>query len=188
MGQTKILIDSNSYFRLAQNIHPLLSTPFGEEQYTLYAHRELTHELQRQPRLRNKFNWAFERVYAENRSRTLFLSKTQQSEISRTYDYMWAHVQEQNLGPSPVDTRILATAAELNIRVVTDDKDMLTVAALYGVHAMTSLELMKLMLDARRIDMDKVRQVAAQWNCDNDIPANFTAQYRTLFGEAPPIE
>lgn len=188
MGQTKILIDSNSYFRLAQNIHPLLAEPFGKEQYTLYAHRELTLELKRQPRLRNKFHWAFESIYVENRSHTLFLSKKQQAEIHLTYEYMWEHVQEQKLGPSPVDTRILATAAELNMRVVTDDQDMLAMAELYGVHAITSLELMKLMLDSLHIDKESVRRVVAQWNYDNDRPANFAEQYQALFDETAPVE
>jgi hypothetical protein len=39
MAQTKILIDTNSYFRLAQNLHPLLKTPFGKAEYTIYAHK-----------------------------------------------------------------------------------------------------------------------------------------------------
>ena len=36
MAQKRIVVDSNSYFRLAQNIHPLLCQPFGQEDLTLY--------------------------------------------------------------------------------------------------------------------------------------------------------
>ncbi len=44
MAQTKILLDSNSYFRLAQNLHPLLCQPFGSADFTLYIHADLNAE------------------------------------------------------------------------------------------------------------------------------------------------
>ena len=36
-----ILVDSCSYFRLAQNIHPLLKTPFCEEKHVMSVIKEL---------------------------------------------------------------------------------------------------------------------------------------------------
>lgn len=36
MVQKKILLDSNVYFRLANNIRPLLFIQFGDENYCLY--------------------------------------------------------------------------------------------------------------------------------------------------------
>lgn len=92
------------------------------------------------------------------------------------------------MGPSPVDTRILATASELGLRLVTDDQDLLSLANMYGVHALTSLELMKLMLDENHITMNLVRRVVAQWVFDRDTPANFLREYQRLFGEQPPRE
>ena len=56
MAQKKIIVDSNSYFRLAQNIHPLLCQPFGNDQLTLYIHADLNNEFRRSPRLKNKFH------------------------------------------------------------------------------------------------------------------------------------
>ena len=70
MAQTKIIVDSNSYFRLAQNIHPLLCKPFGKSQFTLYIHSDLGTEFKRSPRLKNKFQWFTEPRFVENRSRT----------------------------------------------------------------------------------------------------------------------
>ena len=69
MSQTKILVDTCSYFRLARNIHPLLAVAFGQAGYTLYAHDALTKEFTRQDRLQNKFEWFKERAYVDNRSR-----------------------------------------------------------------------------------------------------------------------
>ena len=188
MAQTKILIDTSSYFRLAQNIHPLLSTAFGQASYTLYPHDALTREFQRQRRLQTKFHWFGEAAYVQNRSCSLQLSRAERAAIDQTFEFMWAHVQEEQLGPSPVDTRILATASELGLRMVTDDKDLLALGEMYGVHTLTSLELMKLMLDEKHIDLDKVRQVVAQWAYDEDEPVNFQSGYKALFGEEPPTE
>ena len=39
--QSKILIDTNAYFRLAQSIRPLLKVEFGDEEYCLYVIKEL---------------------------------------------------------------------------------------------------------------------------------------------------
>ena len=51
MAQTKLLIDSNSYFRLAKSLHPLLFEEFGADNYCLYVLKELEEEWSRNPRL-----------------------------------------------------------------------------------------------------------------------------------------
>ncbi len=189
MPQTKILVDSCSYFRLAPNIHPLLAVSFGAAEYTLYAHRSLADEFRRAPRLRTKFEWFMEPRYVENRSRPLRIGKKETAAIDQAFEFMWAHVKAEHLKPSPVDVRILATASELGLRMISDDEDLLNMARDYGVHADTSMEVMKLMLVERHIDMDKVRQVVAQWIYDNETPnAGFSKDYRRIFGEIPPRE
>ncbi len=188
MAQTKLLIDSTSYFRLAQNLHPLLATVFGKANYTLYAHEALTREFARQRRLQTKFHWFNETCYVQNRTRPLQLGRREKAAIEQTFGYLWAQVQDEQLGPSPADTRALATALELGICLVTDDQDLISLAKTYEVQTLTSLQLMKLMLEETHICMEKVRQVVAQWDYDRDIPADFRNQYRALFGEDPPKE
>jgi len=129
MAQTKILLDTNSYLRLAENLHPLLFVPYGEENFTLYAHKELKDECLRQPRLANKFIWITLEKYEDNRKRPLSLGKAQHLEAEQNFDYMWGQVESEGLAPSKIDTRILATALALGIRVVTDDQAMLDLAA-----------------------------------------------------------
>ncbi len=186
MPQTKILVDTCSYLRLAQNLHPLLARTFGSKEYALYVNASVTEEFERQARLQNKFDWFTGAEFVADRSRPLNISRKAAKGIDDTYDFMWAHVQDEELGPSPVDVRVLATASELGIAMVTDDTDLLDMAALYGVHAMNSLELLRLMADEKHIDMDLVHRVVAQWRYDGDTPAKFDADYRRLFGEAPP--
>jgi len=70
--------------------------------------------------------------------------------------------------------------------MVTDDADLRSVAQDYEVNLLTSMELMRLMLKHGHIDMDKVRQVAAQWIYERETPnANFAKDFRRLFSEAP---
>ncbi|MFT5622712.1 MAG: putative nuclease of putative toxin-antitoxin system [Bacteroidia bacterium] len=192
MAQTKIIVDTNSYFRLAQNIHPLLCQPFGKEDYTLYMHADLNAELRNSPRLQTKFDWAAESGFRKNRQRSLSLSKVQKKEIEETFDFMWEFVKEEyhgklGKGPSYTDTLIVATASVLEIRVVTDDQDMIALAETYGVHQITSLELMQLMLLEKHLDLDKIEQVVAQWEYDGDAPyRDWKAEYERLFDRAPP--
>ena len=182
MPQTKILVDSNSYFRLAQNLHPLLSNPFGQKSYTLYAHTDLTEEFKRTARLQTKFDWFTEPKYVENRMRPLQLGAKERKAIDLTFSYMWEHVQEEKLGPSRVDVRILATAAECNILLVTDDQDLLKMGDMYGIHCLCSLELMRLMYDAKHIKRSNVERVVEQWVFDRDEPASFKSDLRKYFG------
>ena len=194
MAQTKILVDSNSYFRLAQNIHPLLCVSFGRKDYTLYVHADLNQEFRASSRLQNKFHWVSDSEYVENRKRSISLSKAEKREIDATFDYMWAYAKEafhqsRGKGPAPIDTRILATALVLDIQVVTDDQDMIELAVEYGVKHLSSLELMKLMLDEGHVGMAKIQRVVAQWQYDNDPPYHgWKSEYRKLVRADPPVE
>lgn len=192
MAQTKIIVDSNSYFRLAQNIHPLLSQPFGTEEFTLYIHTELNAEFKGSSRIKNKFHWVSESCYVANRGRSINLSKAQKRDIEHAYDYLWEHVQDEFLtprgkGPSPIDTRIVATALVLGIRVVTDDRDMIELAEAFDVHQVLSLEMMRLMLNEGHINDEKVDQVVEQWVYDNDTPhRNWREDFEEIFERKAP--
>ncbi|MEA9390931.1 hypothetical protein SJI19_10305 [Acerihabitans sp. TG2] len=45
MPQSKILVDTNAYLRLAKTIRPLLFVTFGDNEYCLYILPELIEEL-----------------------------------------------------------------------------------------------------------------------------------------------
>lgn len=186
MGRTALLLDSNGYFRLAQSIHPLLDQEFGESRYCLYVIPDLDAEFGKSPRLRRKFHWVDEPKYSANRKRPLTLSRQQRGEIPKVFDFIYNHARTEGLGVSPVDVRALATAHVLGVRIVTDDQDMLKLAADFGIETLNTLALMRLMLDSRHIDMNCVRQIAAYWQYEKDTPAHFREDYRRLFGEAVP--
>lgn len=134
-----------------------------------------------------------ETKYAENRSRSISLTLEQKAEIEATYDFMWEHVQDAFLrpygkGPSPIDTRIVATAHVLGIAVLTDDRDMIELAKEFDVKTISSLGVMKLMLEAGHIDDEKVDQVVEQWMYENDIPhRDWKKAFKRLFGREAPV-
>ena len=186
MAQSKILLDSNSYFRLARSIHPLLFQEFGEQRYCLYVLEELEQECARNPRLQNKFSWVNDPEYRENRQKRLALSRQQKKELTTVYEFLWNHVQTQLPGPSRIDVTILSHGYILGIPVATDDADMLALAKVFGVKVMKTLELLKLMLDKNHIDIATVRSVAAYWSYEDDRPKDYHKDYQRLFGEEPP--
>lgn len=185
MAQSKILVDTNSYLRLAQSIRPLLFTPFGDQEYCLYVIPELNVELGRR-HLRSKFPWIDQVEFEEGRRHFPTLSRKQKKSIDETFEFLWSHVEEELPGPSRVDARYVAYALELDIPVVTDDEDMIKLAQVFGASFMRSLDLLKLMMDEGHIDMDNVRAIVSYWRHIDDTPGQLTRRFRKMFGSNPP--
>jgi len=55
MSACNIIVDSCSYFRLAQSIQPLLKKAFGKEKHCLGVIEELDREYEKNPALKRKF-------------------------------------------------------------------------------------------------------------------------------------
>ena len=114
MPQSKILVDTNTYLRLARDIRPLLFRPFGKNEYCLYIIPELNQELSTR-KLQTKFHWASDLEYVENRKYFPVLSKVQKTSVKSTLDYVWDHVKTSLPGPSKVDALYIAYAIELDL-------------------------------------------------------------------------
>ena len=85
MPQHKLLIDSNVYFRLARDIHPLLFQTFGKDQHCLYVLKELQDEFDNNHRLQRKFPWVDDDSYRRNRRKTLQVGNTERRLIEQGY-------------------------------------------------------------------------------------------------------
>ena len=123
MPQSKILVDTNAYLRLARTIRPLLFVPFGDNEYCLYILPELNAELAGR-KLQSKFPWVDEEEFTENRKHFPLVGKKQRNSIQQAFEYVWDYVQTDLPGPSRVDAWYIAYALELGVPVVTDDQDM----------------------------------------------------------------
>ena len=186
MPQSKILLDTNTYIRLAKNIHPLLDAPFGEDVYCLYVLKELDEEFSRSSRLQTQYSWVEEEQFQTNRKKRLTLSRKNKREIEVTLDFLRQHKIDNRLSVSEVDILYLAHGYVLDIYVVSDDTDMLELADVFNIKTKKTQELLHLMLECEHIGMEKVRQIAAYWEYISDKPAKFRQDYIDIFGEKPP--
>ena len=180
MAQSKVLVDTNTYLRLAKTIHPLLAAPFGDLPYCLYIIPELNRELGNK-RLRSKFPWIDEPEFQANRQQFPQLSRQQSKAIEQTFDFIWAHALAEFPGPSKVDVRYLATAYELVVPVVTDDLDMQALAKEFDISTLSTMELLAMMHEAGHISLKLVDGLMAYWEYEDDVPAKMKKDYKRLF-------
>lgn len=183
--QSRILIDSNAYFRLAQSIHPLLSQEFGSKRYCLYIIDGFEAEYFRNPRLKSSFAWVKQDEYVQNRAQKINRSNAQRKDAGFNLEYLKETAKDLDLTTSPVDTEALALAMALSIPVVTDDTDMLTLAQEYGITTMKTLDLLKLMLDEKHIDDAKIDSITSYWDYSKDHPKDFLKDFKRIFGRDP---
>jgi hypothetical protein len=186
MTQVKILVDSNAYFRLARDIHPLLGKPFGGRKYCLYIIEGFEREYLYSGRLQSKFHWASESQYAKNRQMKLTLSRTEKNKLHETKVFFKDAAISMNLTTGPVDIEALAIAYILKTPIVTDDSDMIKAAEEFEIPVIKVLELMKIMMEECLIDLPKVRSIVSYWKYMRDLPKNCDTDYAEIFGEKSP--
>jgi hypothetical protein len=183
MPQSKILVDTNSYFRLAKSIHPLLFVEFGDANHCLYIIPELDKEFGRSPSLQTKFSWALDPEYVANRRVHPNLSRKQQNDVKYAQEFLWDHVQSELPGPSRIDTIYLSYGFVLKIPVVTDDKDMRALAEVFDIKTLVTIELMRLMVDCNHITRKKIDEMCGYWRYWKDMPYNLDSDMERLFGD-----
>ena len=182
MAQKKLLLDSNSYFRLAEPLHPLLFVEFGIEKYCLYVISELDYEFNKSTKLQNKFSWVMRDEFIENRKNKLTISRKQLKAIKITDSIIINHAKGAKIDVSPVDSLALSYGKILSIPVVTDDEGMDIVANDFGIVVAASIEILKKMHECGHIDMAKIRRIVTAWRI-YDKPRNIYFDYKRLFRE-----
>lgn len=170
MPQTKILLDTNAYLRLAYTIHPLLFVSFGKKSYTLYVIEDFQKEFNRRRRLKRNFPWVNQKEFRDNRSKLINLSRQDKKNIDIAYSFIWDQNISLGLGTSEVDVRALAIGYVLNIPVVTDDKDMIDLAKSLNIRVMRILPLLSLMLNSKHITLEKIKELVTYLDYTNDLP------------------
>lgn len=74
----------------------------------------------------------------------------------------------------------------LEIMLVTDDVNMIKTADEFDIEVIKTISLLKLMVDNKKIDKEKVKEIIEYWYYLNDLPANFHKDFRKEFNENPP--
>jgi len=170
MPQTKLLLDTNAYLRLALTIHPLLFVSFGEENYTLYVIEDFQKEFNRRRRLKRGFPWVNQKEFRDNRSKLITLSNQNKKNIDIAQSFIWGQNISLGLGASEVDVRALSIGYVLNIPIITDDREMIELANSLSIKVMRILPLLSIMIDSNHIDLDKIKELVAYLEYTNDLP------------------
>jgi hypothetical protein len=121
-------------------------------------------------------------TYTQNRKHFPTVGRKERRAINQNLEFIWDYVQTDLPGPSKVDALYIAYALELNVPVVTDDQDMTALADVFEVEVLSTLEVLKIMLDNHHVDMKTIDGIVDFWRHMSDRPANMENDYLRLFG------
>ncbi|NCC61944.1 MAG: hypothetical protein EOM12_13615 [Verrucomicrobiae bacterium] len=182
----QFLLDSNTYYRLALNLHPLLSKSFSKNPaHRLCVIKETEQEWSRNPRLKNKFEWLREDKYVEDRrNSTLKISKSDRERIENVYSYICGFEDLlKGVNISRVDMIVLATGYIKKIVVISDDGGLQQVGEMAEIKVWSTLQLLKLMFTNKRINQHDIESLIEYWNYENDLPTRNVSLFRKQFND-----
>lgn len=187
-----VLLDSCAYFRLARSIRPLLAPTFGPPPpYSLFVLAALDDEYLTSSRLRHKFEWVNTEEYKNDRQNKRYACRGKNTkDADNAFSYLAAYAKTNCLTVAPEDLKALAVGFARNIPVVSDDRAVWKVAEAHDIKCWLTLDLLKLMVDCRHIDLAKVNEILEYWNHENDLPCGLQElrdHYRRLFGGVSPV-
>jgi len=164
---TQVLLDTNTYLRLAKRIRPAVGREFGQVPYVLVILKAVEDEVHRSARLRSVYPWFDEPEFADERkAKQTRLSEVEKQEIKLVQDVLQGTVQldiaKYTTGRSPpgsTDCWLLAYGKVKGAIVATDDLGMHTLASDFGLKVWHGFELLAKLRTARVVDNDLVREI-----------------------------
>jgi hypothetical protein len=144
---------------------------------------DLDREFLRSRRLISKFHWVADPVYCTDRESSLYSPRGKTApQVDTSLTYLIKYAQAKRIDISYEDLKALAVGSARGYTVITDDGGMQQLAELFAIECWPTLKLMKLMLDCKRIDLDKVKEVVEYWNAEDDLPRHIV-DFRKLYVE-----
>lgn len=185
-----MLLDTNSYLRLAKRIRPLLGKKFGQREYELTILKQVEQEVRRSSRLKFHFPW-FENddVARERMAKKVRLHDQERRQIEAACSVLRNHVLEnakdytvkQRSPPGVTDCYILAFGQIRPAIVVTDDLGMHQLADEFELPVWHGHELLHKMLGAKVVDKTLVLEIYEALELNGDLPSTWKAVKHTNF-------
>ena len=195
---TEVLLDTNTYLRLAKRIRPAVGREFGQVPYVVVILKAVEEEVHRSAKLLFKNPWFDEPEFAEERiAKQTRLSAADKQEMKLVQDILMGTVQLDSdkytshgrSPPGPTDCWLLAYGKVKNAIVVTDDLGMHTLAAEVGLKVWHGFELLAKLKTAKVVDNDLVREIYDALDRNGDLTDTWRrAQHEVfsrVFGPAP---
>ena len=165
---TEVLLDTNTYLRLAKRIRPVVGRQFGQVPYVVVILKAVEDEVHRSPRLKFHNPWFDEPEFAQERlAKVKRLSADDRSAMTLVQDVLLGMVQmevdkytsHRRHPPGATDCWLLAYAQVKNAVVVTDDLGMHTLASEAGLKVWHGFELLAKLKTARVVDNELIREI-----------------------------
>lgn len=183
MSVNKLLLDTNSYFRLAENIKPLLGCEFGKgDKVKLYILTGTISEFNKEPRLMHKFDWLDNKYHREERKKGILrIGEAERPGIKRVCEFLLDASRDLELGCSDFDVYCAAVSRQLRIPLVSDDRDLKSLAKEFGIKVYSTMQLMKQLFDVGVVTSKVVEDIIYMWKYLDDLPDNFHSEYKHYF-------
>ena len=187
---TEVLLDTNTYLRLAKRIRPAVGRQFGQVPYVVVILQVVEDEVHRNPKLQFKNPWFDEPEFAHERKR-------KQTRLSADEKQAMKLVQGVLLGtvlldidkytshgrspPGAADCWLLAYGQVKDAIVATDDLGMHTLAAEVGLKVWHGFELLAKLKSAKVVDSDLVREIYDALERNGDMTETWRRAKHTEF-------
>lgn len=187
---TLVLLDTNTYLRLAKRIRPLLGVKFRQKNYVLTVLKDVEDEVRRSPKLRFNHPWFEEPALgAERDARQVRLSDDEKRQLDSARSVLRAHVLAEvevyitggRQPPSDTDCRVLAFGQIREAIVVTDDLGMHRLAGDFELPIWHGWELLAKMRSAKKVDNDLIREIYDALERNGDLTATWREAKHTEF-------
>lgn len=194
---TQVLLDTNTYLRLAKRIHPAVGRKFGQVPYVLVVLKDVEEEVHRSARLRFLNPWFDEPEFVDERmAKQTRLSEAEKQELKLVQGVLQGTVQldvdkytTRRSPPGATDCWLLAYGQVKGAVVVTDDLGMHTLAADAGLKVWHGFELLAKLKTAKVADNDLVRDIYDALERNGDMTETWRSakhtEFARIFGPKP---
>lgn len=187
-----VLLDTNSYLRLAKRVRPAVGVKFGIKEYVLTVHKTTEDEVHRNPRLRSKFPWFDDADYANERLyKQVRLSPQEHVSVDAAKSVLHRWVLDDPVRfmtgmrspPSETDCFLLGLGQVKPAIVVTDDLGMHLLADDFNLTIWHGHELLRKLQAAKVVDKELIRQIYEALEANRDLPATWFEAKHTVFAK-----
>lgn len=187
---TLVLLDTNTYLRLAKRVRPAVGIRFGQKGYVLTILKAVEDEVHRNPRLRHKYPWFDgDEFAAERTAKQVRLSADEKSSIQAVQSVLLGSVLEDaerftsggRSPPGPTDCWLLAFGQVRPAIVVTDDLGMHELARDFRIKVWHGYELLDKLRSAKVVDAELIREIYEALERNGDLTATWRTARHSVF-------
>ena len=195
---TEVLLDTNTYLRLAKRIRPAVGRQFGQVPYVVVILKAVEDEVHRNPKLQYKNPWFDEPEFAQERmAKHIRLSATEKHDMKLVQYVLLGTVQldidkytsHGRSPPGATDCWLLAYGQVKNAVVVTDDLGMHTLATDARLAVWHGYELLAKLKTAKVVGNDLVREIYDALERNSDMTETWRKakhkEFARIFGANP---